>query len=67
MNKSQIKFMTDVLHSAYCAGVYDKELKRGRNEWEIRAKMALKEIEERKTKVKVYHHKKRGTKRNGTQ
>lgn len=67
MNKSQIKYMTEALIEAYFAGVYDKELKRGRNEWEIRAKMALKEIEERKTKVKVYHHKKRGAKRNGTQ
>ena len=48
--------MEDALFEAYFDGVYDKELKRGRNVWEIRAKMALKEIEERKTKVKVYYH-----------
>ena len=48
--------MTEVLHSAYCAGVYDKELKMGRDVWEKLAKSYLKEVEERKTKVKVYYH-----------
>lgn len=56
MNKSQIKYMTEALIEAYFAGVYDKELKRGRDVWEQRAKVALKEIEERKTKVKVTAH-----------
>lgn len=56
MNKSQIKYMTDALFEAYIDGVYDKELKRGRDEWEYSAKVALKKIEERKTKVKVTAH-----------
>lgn len=59
MNKSQIEYMTEAMAEAYFDGVYDKELKKGRNIWERRAIDYLKKIERAKTKVKVTKHKDR--------
>lgn len=59
MNKSQIEYMTEALFEAYFTGVYDKELKRGRDVWEKSAIEHLKKLEKKKTKVIVTKHKDR--------